>query len=562
MMLAKIILFILLFSNILLIANENNLTWEKLLHYKHNENQIKSKEFYLSINPSISPKEELDLTKELLKSKDGFKIACTFPARYEFIKSNFSDTPTFNLEECKELNEYLNSFPKDKLSIVFTSEYTNNPSSAFGHIMLLFSNENESFEIGDAVHFAAKTSTDDNFFKYSYNGMTGKYNGYFIREPFFKKIYEYNTLEQRYMYIYTLDLTKDEIKLILFHLYELRKATFKYFFLDGNCASQTTDLLDVILNVNSSDNFYYLPINTVQDFENKVSEKHRFIPLINKLNLLIQKMNSSEKKEFNRIIETKEDIAESTPHIVKEALVIYTTFNFRRFHNVYKNYENVMSQNFEKQEIKDISPDPLMKTKPSNFGIGYYSNKNDNYINIEYRPLFINLYDIQNNDLQESQVETFTIDFLINNKSAKLNTLDIIDIKSLPLQLDYYKPISWNIYSGFNRENNKEELLYTNEFGIGRTLEFMDISRLSFLINAGIDNLDYFIKPNMLIETFITSNSKIGISSYFKQYERDDFYKNEMFFSYKYFDNIITLRLISDYTENDKKYFLSSKFNF
>ena len=90
----------------------------------------------------------------------------------------------------------------------------------------------------------------------------------------------------------------------------------------------------------------------------------------------------------------------------------------------------------------------------------------------------------------------------------------------------------------------------------------MDISRLSFLINAGIDNLDYFIKPNMLIETFITSNSKIGISSYFKQYERDDFYKNEMFFSYKYFDNIITLRLISDYTENDKKYFLSSKFNF
>ena len=191
-----------------------SMMWQKLIHNQNNENQIVSKEFYLSSNKNATQKEEFEATKKLFKSSNGLEAACAFPARYEFIKSNFSDIPIYNLQSCKELNRYLDSFPKDKLSIVFTSEYTNNPSSAFGHIMLLFSKDNTPLEVGDVVHFAAKTSTNDGFLKYSYKGMTGQYNGYFIREPFFKKIYEYNTLEQRYMYIYTLDLTKDEIKML------------------------------------------------------------------------------------------------------------------------------------------------------------------------------------------------------------------------------------------------------------------------------------------------------------------------------------------------------------
>ncbi|MDD3056389.1 MAG: DUF4105 domain-containing protein [Aliarcobacter sp.] len=270
-------------------------------------------------------------------------------------------------------------------------------------MMLLFSNENEPLEIGDVVHFAAKTSTDDNFLKYSYKGMTGQYNGYFIREPFFKKIYEYNTLEQRYMYIYTLDFTKEEIRTILYHLYELRKATFKYYFLDGNCASQTTDLLNIINIKNYKKSFYYLPIQTVSDIKDRIKNKDRFIPLLNKLNLLIQKMTPEEKKLFNELIEIQKEIDKNTPNIVKEAMVIYTTFNFRRFHNIHKNYENVMSQNYQKQNIKDDTPDPLLKTKPSNIGLGYYTNKNENYFAIQYRPLFIDLFDIQNNDCSDAK---------------------------------------------------------------------------------------------------------------------------------------------------------------
>jgi hypothetical protein len=544
-------------------ANNNNLLWEKILHHYHNENQIVSNEFYLSSSKNPSAEEELNATKELLLGPNGFETACAFPRRYEYIKSNFSEVPDFNLNSCEELNQYLASFPKDKLSIVFTSEYTNNPSSAFGHIMLLFSNNNTSLEVGDVVHFAAKTSTEDGFFKYSYKGFSGGYHGYFIREPFFEKIYEYNTLEQRYMYIYTLDFSKEEIRSILYHLFELRKATFKYYFLDGNCASQTTDLLNV-LNTNNNVNkgIYYLPIQTVTDLENRIVEKKRFIPLINKLNLLLKNMTLSEKKLFNKIIESQEPINDNAPDVVKEAMVIYTTFNFRRIHNIHKNYENVMNQTYNKKEIVDKTPDPLLKSKPSNLGMGYFSNKKDTYLNINYRPLFIDLFDIQNNDLQESQIDTFTFDLLLKENHIKLNKFDLINIKSLPLQTSYYKPLSWALYSGFNRDNNKEDLNYTNEFGLGRTLELNDFLRASFLLNTGIDNLNYFIKPNLLLNFYTSVNTKVGISSSYKRYDGEYFYQNELYTSYKYRSYLFSFKYSNDNSKNTDKYFISAKYNF
>lgn len=544
-------------------AENKYLLWEKILHHYHNENQIVSDEFYLSSNKIPSPIEELNATKKLLSSSKGFKTACAFPRRYEYLKSIFTELPDFDLTSCEELNKYLNSFPKDRLSIVFTSEYTNNPSSAFGHIMLLFSKNNIPLEVGDVVHFAAKTSNKDNFFKYSYKGLLGEYNGYFIRGPFFEKIYEYNTLEQRYMYIYTLNLSKNEIQSILYHLFELRKATFKYYFLDGNCASQTTDLLKVLnINKNTEKSFYYLPIQTVSDFENKIIEKKRFIPLINKLNILIKNMTESEKKLFNNIIESQESINSNTPDIVKEAMVIYTTFNFRRFHNIHRNYKNVMNQKYTKQNILDVTPDPLLKSKPSNLGIGYFSNEKNSYINIHYRPLFIDLFDIQNNDLQESQIDTFAFDFLLKENHSKLNKFNLINIKSLPLQTSYYKPLTWSLYSGFNRANNKENLNYTNELGIGRTLSINDFSRASFLLNVGIDNLNYFIKPNILLNFYTSANTKTSIYTSYKYYSGEYFYQNKLYTSYKYKNYLFTLKYTNDNSENKNKYLISLKYNF
>ena len=60
---------------------------------------------------------------------------------------------------------------------------------------------------------------------------------------------------------------------------------------------------------------------------------------------------SNDFSKMQSLLEIQKEIDKNTPNIVKEAMVIYTTFNFRRFHNVHKNYENVMSQTYQKQNI-------------------------------------------------------------------------------------------------------------------------------------------------------------------------------------------------------------------
>ena len=132
----------------------------------------------------------------------------------------------------------------------------------------------------------------------------------------------------------------------------------------------------------------------------------------------------------------------------------------------------------------------------------------------------------------------------------------------MPLQTDFYNPVSWNIHSGFDRENKKENLSYNNEIGIGRTLTFTSFARISFLADIGSDNLDYYIKPNSLIELFTSTNSKLGFNSSYKQYNGDYFYQNDIYSSYKYNSYIFTLKYTNDNSKNENKYFLVIKYNF
>ncbi len=426
--------------------------------------------------------------------------------------------------------------------------------------MILFSEYNKSLEIGDAFHFAAKTP-NEKFFKFAYKGSTGKYNGYFLREPFFKKIYEYNTLEQRYMYIYTLDFSKEQIKQLLYHLFELRKATFKYYFLDGNCASQTTDLLNVVTDKIRFNKTYYLPIDTVKLYQDNIINKKRFIPLINKLDLLLVKMSKDELTLFNNLIKNNDDILENYPDIVKEAMVYYSTFNFRRFHRIYKNYDSVMEQTYQKQSIQDKSLNPIYKTKPSYLGVGLYNQNNTNSLYLHYRPLFIDLFDIQYNNIQQSAVNTFTFDFIVNNEESKLLKFNLVNIKSFTTQSSYYKPISWSIYSGLNRSNNDNNLVFNNEFGIGRTNSIKSFNS-SFLLYLGFDNSNIYVKPYLHINSYLTNKIKVGLNSYYKQYDGKYYSKNQIFTSIQRNDFLYTLKYEKDNSPYGTKYLLAIKYNF
>ncbi len=416
--------------------------------------------------------------------------------------------------------------------------------------MLVFHDNNQSYNTADTVHFAALTP-NDSFFKYSYNGITGKYFGYFIREAFFKKIYEYNTKEQRYMYLYTLNYNQKEILMLIYHLYELGKATFKYYFTDGNCASYISDFLSIVEKNNiDTTSLYYLPINTVKDYNHRIINKDRYIPLLNKIYLLFSRMTIAQQRDFLNIIKNNSSPQINLDDIVKEALVDYYTFYFRKFHISYKNYNDVINLKYNKTYTSDLTKDPLNKTQPSNLKVAYKDTNNESSLLLGYRPYYADLNDIQNNQIQESEFAFLDSTLSIDKKKIKLDELKILSIKSFNVYTDFYSPMSWQFYSGINKKNYENTLKLNNEVGFGVTTNIVSNLNIGTLLNIGFDNFEAYAKPSLYLYHYIFKNNKIKVESNYKRYLDDTYYENIISSINKIDNYVLSLHFSNNRIEN------------
>ncbi len=519
----------------LLSANKElylNSYWQKLLHFENSKSNVISEEFFLSDNPNPSLEDELNSMVTLLRGRYGKEIACNFPARYLWIKEHL-DVPYFDLESCQELNSFLETLQKDTLYLIYSSEYPNSPSSSFGHTMIAFKDKSTPLELSDVIHFAAKTD-NEGFFTYSYKGLTGGYDSYFLRASLFQKMYQYNIKEQRYIYAYKLDFNRDEIKKIQYHLFELRKATFGYYFLNQNCASKIVDLLEMSnedRTINKS--IFHLPIDTIKIYQEDIENITKFIPLISKINYLTDKMSIEEKRDFLNIIKDNSIPSDNLSDITKETLVYYYQFLFRKYHQSYSNYNSIMSLSYSKTKIEDSSQNPLENTQPSKLGISYSDNGS---LEFNYMPLFIDYRDIQKNPMQEIEFKLLNFNLSLQKEDLDIENIDLISIKSLPQQYSFYHPISWSLYLGFNRENYSNELKFQNSYGFGFTKKLSKIST-SILFNGGFDasndSLDGYLSSSFLASTYISDDLKFGLKSQYKYYFTEEYYNHELFITKK-----------------------------
>jgi hypothetical protein len=552
----------LLFIVISLLSAEEELYlkdyWKKLLHFEDEKSNVISDEFFLSDSYRYSLQDEFYSTIELLRGDNGKEVACNFPARYLWIKKHI-EIPNYDLKSCKELNQFMDNIQKDNLYLIFSSEYPNSPSSSFGHTMIAFKDKSMPLELSDVIHFAAKTDNED-FFTYSYKGLSGKFNSYFLRTSFFQKMYIYNIKEQRYIYAYKLDFNSDEIKKIQYHLFELRKATFGYYFLNQNCASKIIDLLEI-----SNENriirkeIFHLPIDTIKTYQDRVENIVKFTPLISKINYLIQKMSKDDKKVFLNIIKDNSTPSDNLSNITKETLVYYYQFLFRKYHQSYKNYTDVMRLTYKKSEIKDKSENPLKNTQPSKVGINY----SDNSIEFNYMPLFLNYQDIQKNPMQEMELKLFDIKLSLQDKDLAIENIDLMSVKSLPTQYSFYHPLSWSFYLGLNRENHSNALKFQNSYGFGLSKKFLNISA-SILLNSGFNvsksSIDGYLSQSFLASSYLSNDLKLGIESHYKYYFSKEYYKNELFLTKKI--NNLNLSIKYQNGSFDKKYIVGVSYNY
>lgn len=257
--------------------------WLKLLHMKKSGNghvsPVKTRpdmaSFFLSEKGSQDPLAELKETYSLMfeqGQEKALKTQCRFLARRDFFVRHSKLPLKDALETCEFTQDWLGKLNTDRLSLIFASGYLNSAASSFGHTFLKLHNPNNQSgkELLDyGINFAARTA-DTSGALYALYGLFGFFPGSFGMTPYHQMIKEYTNLEGRDLWEYQLNLSKEEVERMLWHLLELEGSYVDYYFLDDNCSFEILKILEVArpgLNLAGEDELYVIPLDTVKRAE-------------------------------------------------------------------------------------------------------------------------------------------------------------------------------------------------------------------------------------------------------------------------------------------------------
>lgn len=326
------------FSRVIQTAQDRHLyedrQWLKLLHFETDffrvrESQVDSSNFFFSSQGKTNPRAELNATIEAFfhdaEISDSFKKAqCRFPARYRWLKKHLVDLKVeWPDAKCDRFEAFARGLNGKSVSLVFSSYYLNNPSSAFGHTFLRVNKapslkDGQRHELLDyGLNYAAEADTS-NAFVYGFNGLFGLFHGKFTAVPYYFKVREYNNSESRDLWEYQLNLKPEAIDMIVAHVWELGTAQIDYWYLTENCSYHMLSILeaaDPSVDILSKLDRYVIPADTVRVLWNKTNlvESYHYRPSIRQIFFeRWAQLNPIEKKELQYLARQFRNVDEMT----------------------------------------------------------------------------------------------------------------------------------------------------------------------------------------------------------------------------------------------------------
>jgi hypothetical protein len=541
--------------------------WKNLLHYHGSRSLVTSHEFFLHERGDRDPGAELERTISLLNSEKGRDVACSFPARYLWIQGQGLVGGDFDLDSCSGLSDFVDNFQKDTISIVFASEHIDSPSSAFGHILLVFRDRDKPLLIADTIHFSAETPEDDPFLKYAFRGLFGGYEGYFHRTSFYIIQQTYTVIEQRSLNFFQLDLPRDKIIKLIYHFYELRKARYNYYFVRENCAFQIARLLEIAYEEHSGDyldSVYVLPIEVVKHHRPRVVKEFALEPSLFKAQRLQHLMTDEEKR---RLKSAKRDAwsgdYSSLPGRVKEYLYIENEYLFRRHRIVGRDYNRIMRLNFNNELAPFDVIDPEKVDNRHLIGLGGQKTETERLATLRYRFAGKDIYDNQLEWLNESTLSFF--DLMLTegeDLDVYVHRLDLLKARSMLSRSRILPTPSWSFYLGLNRENSGGDLAGEFAFGLGAGFGGRKLGA-DLILEVGIQGPKgdgpFYAKPRGEIIYYPLRQVKVGAAAMKKFGPSGSYTEGELFMSYYFGRAFLLTQFIN--TSIDKKDYLAMTIN-
>ncbi len=452
------LIFLALFATTLFASDSY---WLKLLHFRDGQSQIDDSHFFLSPIGNVNPQAELNATINALKQNDN-NISCRYPARTAYLFEAYADRlKGVKYRECPALQKLLKEIEPKSVTLIFPTAHINSPASMFGHTFLRINGNEKSPLMANAINYAANSDEKNGLF-FAYYGLTGGYQGRYSALPYYKKIKEYSNLESRDIWEYDLDLTPQEIRRMLLHLYEIKDYYSDYYFFTRNCSYNLLWLLEVArpsLDLVGQFSYKAIPIDTIK--------------VISRAGLIIKRhFRPSSDRKIRALLEASKHATGRIKEAYQAELAVKKLKLLRKAKKIdAKNYTKKLIALLQKRSrlpktpsIKIPNPTDPLRSHPStrvDLAIG------DQGVELGYKAAFHDIYDLDRGFKEGAYIDFFHLNLLYKrDRRLRLNYFDFVKIISYaPIDAIFFQP-SWGVEVGFEHFRGKDHFKLKGEVGL------------------------------------------------------------------------------------------------
>lgn len=469
--------------------------WRALLHYQPRfqflalRSLADSADFFNAPDGERNPQGELEATlaaffSDVAETETQQNPQCRFIARYHWLQKELAfDPQRLPPQPCQRFAQWHEALNPAAVTLVFPAAYLNNPASMYGHTFLRIDTRGQTGRsqlLGHAINYAASTD-ETNGVVFAMRGLFGGYAGNFSLSPYYVKVGEYNDLENRDMWEYTLSLQADEVDRLLMHAWELGPTRFDYFFVDENCSYHLLSLLDVArpgLNLVDRFGLWAIPSETVRavaEHPGLVRQASyrpaRSTLLRHRMNLLDEPQIALARQLADGDLGTTATQLSTLPADT-QAQVLDLGFEYLEYSRLRGDIANrdaaprlrALLGARSRIDVSDVPAPPTPAVRPehghgaSRISLGAGARTGHAYQELRLRPVYHDLLDRQDGYIRGAQIEFMHLIVRHDNllDQTRLEAFKVADIVSLPPRDALLKPMSWRIAGGLQRADRAD----------------------------------------------------------------------------------------------------------
>lgn len=470
--------------------------WLKLLHYRKTsfsgyKGLAENPEFYVAAEKGrYNP--ELELKAEIKKFNEANnQDKCRFPARFNFLHTK--ELVTGNLDNCLEYQHFMGDIKPNGITLLFTNAYMNNPASLFGHTLIRIDTKRKGTQmLAHGSNFGANSGTEYGFM-FAFKGLLGGYDGVYSIMPYWEIINTYNNIENRDIWEYKLNLSADEQQKFVDHLYEMRSAKIRYYFLRKNCSYMILELLEAVrpeLEITDKYHAWVIPLDTlktIRDIPDLIGEINYRPARLTKIKHSLNNMSSKQYGAFIKAVKNA-DFENSDLSETEYSEVLETAYQYFQYQYIDKNLElreyrqksfGVLRRRSKLPKIEQnedfAGENPYLSHDSMQISVAYGSYNKQTYEEFSVRPAYTALTDSSFGLVKGAQTEVFDSRWRYYNQKHRfvLQSFTPLKIKSLVPADRVFSPLSYSTDLSVKRElnpkNEKEGYVAHGSIGAGKT---------------------------------------------------------------------------------------------